>query len=190
MRYTQMLNQRLKNAGREYAKSREMKKTEELWEKIREVRREAQATDSFFPWAEAAARLSWSREEEELLAVLWGLESRGEPLSEKEFLRLRQELAGEENRELPNWYIRREDEIRLSPVLRGWLEGEIPELPEGLSLRLPEEEPAYGLDASVDRRATRSSGWPTCRSLSASVWRASLAAAGNLPWSRLRSGRG
>ena len=94
MRYTQMLNQRLKAAGWEYTKSREMKKTEELWEKIREIRREAEDTDSFFPWAEAAARLSWSREEEELLAVLWGLESRGEPVSEQEFLRLRQELAG------------------------------------------------------------------------------------------------
>ena len=146
MRYTQMLNQRLKAAGREYTKSREMKKTEELWEKIREIRREAEDMDSFFPWAEAAARLSWSREEEELLAVLWGLESRGEPVSEQEFLRLRQELAGEENRELSDWYIRREEEIHLSPVLRGWLEGETPELPEGLSLRLPAEEPAYGLE--------------------------------------------
>ena len=85
MRYTQMLNQRLKAAGREYTKSREMKKTEELWEKIREIRREAEDTDSFFPWEEAAARLSWSREEEELLAVLWGLESRGSRCRNRNF---------------------------------------------------------------------------------------------------------
>ncbi|MCC2825459.1 ATP-binding protein [Faecalicatena orotica] len=147
MRYTQMLNQRLKNAGREYARSRGAEKAEDLSKAIRTARREAEDTDSFFPWAEAAARLNWSGEEEQLIAVLWGLESRKETLSEKEFLQLQEELAVGMENGLPIWYVQREEGIRLSPVLTGWLEGEIPELPEGLSLRLPEEETAYGLDA-------------------------------------------
>ena len=117
MRYTQMLNQRLKNAGREYARSRGAEKAEDLSKAIRTARREAEDTDSFFPWAEAAARLNWSGEEEQLIAVLWGLESRKETLSEKEFLQLQEELAVGMENGLPIWYV------------------------------LPEEETAYGLDA-------------------------------------------
>ena len=126
MRYTQMLNQRLKNAGREYARSRGAEKAEELLKAIRTARREAEDTDSFFPWAEAAARLDWSGEEEQLIAVLWGLGSRKETLSEKEFLRLQEELAVGMENGLPIWYVQREDGIRLSPVLTGWLEGDLP----------------------------------------------------------------
>ena len=49
MRYTQMLNQRLKNAGREYARSRGAEKAEDLSKAIRTARREAEDTDSFSP---------------------------------------------------------------------------------------------------------------------------------------------
>ncbi len=146
MNYTRILNQRLKKAGRDYRKGQETEKRELLFREIREVRKEAEETGSFLPWSEAAERLGWSREEEGLICVLWS--ARGEELTWQEFERLYRELWEEEllTEELPAWYFPLPDGIGLSPVVTGWLEERLPELPEGVELRLPEEKRAYGLE--------------------------------------------
>ncbi|MBC5659200.1 AAA family ATPase [Anaerosacchariphilus sp. NSJ-68] len=146
MNYTRILNQRLKKAGRDYRKGQETEKRELLFREIREVQEEAEETGSFLPWSEAAERLGWSREEEGLICVLWSV--RGEELTRQEFERLYRELWEEEllTEELPAWYLPLPDGIGLSPVVTGWLEERLPELPEGVELRLPEEKRAYGLE--------------------------------------------
>lgn len=129
MNYTRILNQRLKKAGRDYRKGQETEKRELLFREIREVREEAEETGSFLPWSEAAERLGWSREEEGLICVLWS--ARGEELTRQEFERLYRELWEEEllTEELPAWYLPLPDGIGLSPVVTGWLEERLPELP-------------------------------------------------------------
>lgn len=152
MNYTGMLNQRLKKAGHDYRKGQKTEKRELLFRQIHEIRKEAEETGSFLPWSEAADSLGWSPEEEGLISILWDMEAAGEEISREEFARLYRELWEKElwAEELPVWYLPDAEGIHLSPVLTGWLEGRLPGLPEGVEIRIPKEEQAYGLEELLE----------------------------------------
>ena len=53
MKYTEILNRRLKKAGREYRTGNHSDKKERLWNAIQEIMEEAEGTGSFLPWTQA-----------------------------------------------------------------------------------------------------------------------------------------
>ena len=58
MKYTEILNRRLKKAGREYRTGNHSDKKERLWNAIQEIMEEAEGTGSFLPWTEADLHLA------------------------------------------------------------------------------------------------------------------------------------
>ncbi|MDO4261266.1 MAG: AAA family ATPase [Eubacteriales bacterium] len=150
MEYTGILNRRLKKAGRDFVRSQSAARAALLEAGIEEILQEAEGTGTFFPWTKACELLLErdGKREEMLLCAVWGQEAAGAPVSISEFRRLYMELFGEEPdsvQSLPVWYYPADGQIRLSPVLTGWLEGRAPKLPDGTALRIPKEETAYGL---------------------------------------------
>ena len=57
MKYTEILNRRLKKAGREYRTGNHSDKKERLWNAIQEIMEEAEGTGSFLPWTQAVQKL-------------------------------------------------------------------------------------------------------------------------------------
>ena len=149
MKYTEILNRRLKKAGREYRTGNHSDKKERLWNAIQEIMEEAEGTGSFLPWTQAVQKLKLNEQQQMLIAVLWGTETYGDRLSVEEFRRLWIQIYEEEPenmKDLPVWYYFNEEYVELCPVLSGWLEGTMPVLPSGVQLRLTEEKKSYGLE--------------------------------------------
>ena len=149
MKYTEILNRRLKKAGREYRTGNHSDKKERLWNAIQEIMEEAEGTGSFLPWTQAVQKLKLNEQQQMLIAVLWGTETYGDRLSVEEFRRLWIQIYEEEPenmKALPVWYYFNEEYVELCPVLSGWLEGTMPVLPSGVKLRLTEEKKSYGLE--------------------------------------------
>ena len=149
MKYTEILNRRLKKAGREYRTGNHSDKKERLWNAIQEIMEEAEGTGSFLPWTQAVQKLKLNEQQQMLIAVLWGTETYGDRLSVEEFRRLWIQIYEEEPenmKDLPVWYYFNEEYVELCPVLSGWLEGTMPVLPSGVQFRLTEEKKSYGLE--------------------------------------------
>lgn len=96
MKYTEILNRRLKKAGREYRTGNHSDKKERLWNAIQEIMEEAEGTGSFLPWTEAVQKLNLNEQQQMLIAVLWGTETYGDRLSVEEFRRLWIQIYEEE----------------------------------------------------------------------------------------------
>ena len=71
MKYTEILNRRLKKAGREYRTGNHSDKKERLWNAIQEIMEEAEGTGSFLPWTQAVQKLKLNEQQQMLIAVLW-----------------------------------------------------------------------------------------------------------------------
>ena len=122
MKYTEILNRRLKKAGREYRTGNHSDKKERLWNAIQEIMEEAEGTGSFLLWTEAVQKLKLNEQQQMLIAVLWGTETYGDRLSVEEFRRLWIQIYEEEPenmKALPVWYYFNEEYVELSPVLSG-----------------------------------------------------------------------
>ena len=148
--YAQLLSEKLKKAGRDCVQSRKPDRVEVLRYTIEELSNEAMMTGTFWTWIEAVMILRLSISEQLLLCALWGYlaETRRE-LAKNDFWLFYQELKDEisdTEEMLPNWVYEMEDQIVLSPILFGWMEGAMPELPVGVSLHFPKQEVRYGID--------------------------------------------
>lgn len=149
MNYAEILNRRLKNAGRNYAKGKAADRKEQLQAAMHEIMQEGTDTGIFFPWNEAVEKLSIEEPDQLFLSVVWGLFSAGEEISHAEFRRIFRELYEEEpgsSGSLPVWYVPAGGQILLSGVLDSFLEGELPELPEGVTLKIPQKKKCYGAE--------------------------------------------
>ena len=96
MKYTEIVNRRLKKAGREYRTGNHSDKKERLWNAIQEIMEEAEGTGSFLPWTQAVQKLKLNEQQQMLIAVLWGTETYGDRLSVEEFRRLWIQIYEEE----------------------------------------------------------------------------------------------
>ena len=148
--YAEVLSEKLKKAGRDCVRIRKIDRIQELKNMIDELSKEAVLTGTFWTWMEAVMILRLSVSEQLLLCALWGhlAETRRE-LAKNDFWLFYQELKDEisdTEEMLPNWVYEMEDQIVLSPILFGWLEGVMPELPVGVSLHFPKQEVRYGID--------------------------------------------
>lgn len=152
--YAQLLSEKLKKAGRDCVKSRKPDRVEVLRYTIEELSNEAMMTGTFWTWIEAVMILRLSISEQLLLCALWGYlaETRKE-VKKDDFWILFQEI----NHQIsdaegipPNWVYEAEEFVVLSPILFGWLEGEMPVLPEGVSVSFPNREVRYGLGSVLE----------------------------------------
>ena len=148
--YAEVLSENLKKAGRDCVRIRKIDRIQELKCTIDELSKEAVMTGTFWTWMEAVMILRLTVSEQLLLCALWGhlAETRRE-LAKNDFWLFYQELKDEisdTEEMLPNWVYEIEDQIVLSPILFGWLEGVRPELPVGVSLYFPKQEVRYGID--------------------------------------------
>lgn len=73
MNYAEILNRRLKKAGRDFAKGQAVNKKEQLQGVLHEIMQEGQDTGTFFPWTEAVQRLEMEEMDQLLLCASWGL---------------------------------------------------------------------------------------------------------------------
>lgn len=151
--YTEVLNQRLKHAGRELVRglSDQGTRVEAAKHTLEAVCREAGDTKTFFPWLEAVGKLSVSPDEQLVLCALWADRAAGGEGIQLSVIRcILSELTEEETPgadELPHWIFVDGGQASLSPVLYGWLESRLPELPEGAELLLPKPAFSYGLES-------------------------------------------
>ena len=148
--YAEVLSEKLKKAGRDCVRIRKIDRIQELKNTIDELSKEAVMTGTFWTWMEAVMILRLTVSEQLLLCALWGhlAETRRE-LAKNDFWLFYQELKDEisdTEEMLPNWVYEMENQIVLSPILFGWLEGVMPELPVGVSLHFPKQEVRYGID--------------------------------------------
>lgn len=148
--YAQLLSEKTKKAGKDCMQSRKPDRAENLLGTLEELMKEAEETKTLWIWSETVKMLGLNRAEQLFLCVLWGYpaETRKEA-DESEFWQLYQEVkmaVPEADASLPRWIYESGGKIVLSPVLFSWLEGELPNLPKGASLRFPEQERAYGLE--------------------------------------------
>lgn len=123
-------------------------KISRLKNRLEELCREIKETNLFHPWTEAADILSLDADARALLCVLWSMNDPYRQKTKDEALFLFLETLGV--RPLPPWTMAEQGNVRLSPVLAGWLEEERPKLPSGVKLLLPEKEAAYGLEALLE----------------------------------------
>ena len=148
--YAEVLSEKLKKAGRDCVRIRKIDRIQELKNTIDELSKEAVMTGTFWTWMEAVMILRLSVSEQLLLCALWGhLSEIRRELAKNDFWLFYQELKDEisdTEEMLPNWVYEMEDQIVLSPILFGWLEGAMPELPVGVSLHFPKQEVRYGID--------------------------------------------
>ena len=147
--YAQLLSEKLKKAGRDCVQSRKADRVEVLHNNIEELMKDAIMTGTFWTWMEAVMILRLSVSEQLLLCVLWGYlsETRNE-VKKDDFWPLFQEInhqISDAEGTLPSWLYEAGEFVVLSPVLFGWLEGEMPMLPEGVTLSFPNREVRYGL---------------------------------------------
>lgn len=151
--YTQVLSEKLKRAGRDCMQSRKVDRVELLAETIKALIEEASATGTFWTFAEAVLKLNLSVSEQLLLSVLWGyLAENRKEMQLSDFWQFCQEIeesVSDALESIPIWIYESDGKVVLSPVLFGWLEGEMPELPMGMSLKLPKPEVRYGLDEII-----------------------------------------
>ena len=153
MKYTEILNRRLKKAGREYRTGNLSDKKDKLQNAIQEIMEEAEGTGSFLPWSEAVQKLKLNVQQQMLVLILWGLETYGDRLSVEEFRRLWIQIYEEEPenmKDLPAWYYFNEEYVELCPVVTGWLEGTMPVLPSGVQLAFTEKKKSYGLEELLE----------------------------------------
>ena len=108
--------------------------------KIKEVK-------EYWTWSEVEKLLDLEEAEQRLLCFLWTYSKEyGRELTQDEFFKFYQELKVEEPAELPIWVYEMEGQVVLSPVVRSWLDGEVPKLPKGAEFYLTMQEKAYDLD--------------------------------------------
>ncbi len=153
MKYTEILNRRLKKAGREYRTGNLSDKKDKLQNAIQEIMEEAEGTGSFLPWSEAVQKLKLNVQQQMLVLILWGLETYGDRLSVEEFRRLWIQIYEEEPenmKDLPAWYYFNEEYVELCPVVTGWLEGTMPVLPSGVQPAFTEKKESYGLEELLE----------------------------------------
>lgn len=148
--YAQVLSEKLKRAGRDCVQSRKADRVEVLKSTIDELTEEASTTGTFWMWAEAVTLLGLTVPEQLMLCVLWGyLAENRKEMQMADFWQFYQEVREnipETSGNLPVWIYESDEQVVLSPVLFGWLEGETPDLPMGVSLHFPKQEVRYGLD--------------------------------------------
>ncbi len=150
MNYAEILNRRLKKAGRDFAKGQAVDKKEQLQVFLHEIMREGQDTGTFFPWTEAVHRLEMEEMDQLLLCASWGLCAVEGSISAEIFRKLYMEIYEEEpenTASLPAWYRPVNGRIALSDVVFSFLEGRSPELPDGVRLVLPKKETCYGAES-------------------------------------------
>lgn len=115
------------------------------------LNRKTKEVKEYWTWSEAVRLLELDETEQMLLCLLWTYSKEyGRELTLQEFFGIYQELKAEStgiNIELPVWIYDTEDKVVLSPVLRSWLDGELPKLPKGSELCLTAQERAYDLEA-------------------------------------------
>ena len=114
-----------------------------LNKKIKEVK-------EYWTWTETEKILELDQIEQLLLCLLWTYSKEfGRELTQKEFFEIYQELKEVyvlESIELPMWIYEMDEKVVLSPVLRSWLDGELPKLPKGAEIHLTALENAYDLE--------------------------------------------
>ena len=152
--YAQLLSEKLKKAGRDCVQSRKSDRVEVLRNTIEELSKDGMMTGTFWTWIEAVMILRLSISEQLLLCALWGyLSETRKEIKKDDFWILFQEInhqISDATGTLPNWIYEAGEFAVLSPVLYGWLEGEMPVLPEGVSLYFPNREVRYGLGAVLE----------------------------------------
>lgn len=153
--YSDVLGCKLKKAGRDFVKGLEMteRRLAALENSLKEVVQDAKNTKTILPWQDAVDVLQMELPEQELLCILWAEQAPGQGMELPEFRRVLRELSQEKPDDfqmLPSWIQPYGDRIRISPVLYGWLEGQLPELPEGAELFLPVPETSYGIDSLLE----------------------------------------
>lgn len=149
MGYIEEWNQKLKQAGLELgtAKTDQKARSLSLYEEIQSIGQEVEERGIFWPFWEAVNRLELSFVHQILLCILWSRAGRG--MLSEDFLALYRTLTEQMEQKLsilPAWFHIQEDKVWLSPVLHGWLEGTVPELPEAAELIIPRKEKSYGLE--------------------------------------------
>lgn len=146
--YAQVLSEKLKKSGRDCIQSRKPDRLELLKNRISELTKEAEETGTLWIWAETVKMLGMELSEQLFMCVLWGYpaENRKE-VQKAEFWQFYQEVKEtipETSASLPQWIYESGEEILLSPVLFSWMEGELPKLPNGVTLSFPKSEVCYG----------------------------------------------
>ena len=116
--------------------------TEVLQEKLNQVKQH-------WSWKLMSREFALTENEQLLLCALWELPKElGKELSHEEFASLYQKLFQDTSfgMKLPEWIYEVENKIILAPVVKCWLDGEIPVLPVGCSFTIPAVKKSYGLD--------------------------------------------
>ncbi len=104
--------------------------------------------EELWTWKEAVRLLELTRMEQLLLCALWN-EFDSCEMSRDEFFEVYTLILADNLEEVsgvPMWIYESEDKVVLSPVLEGWLNGELPKLPKGAELHLTNQKKSYGLD--------------------------------------------
>lgn len=156
MEYMRVLNGRIKNAGREFLKGKTdaLTRKSRLEEVLASLKKEASDTGTFLPFTEVCTQFGLEPMEELLLCALWGSYTDGiGGIKRSDFLSLCRDLSDgriPEGWVLPAWILADENYVNLSPVLYGWMEGQMPKLPKGTELLLPAKEVCYGLEMLLE----------------------------------------
>ena len=116
----------------------------EVMEKLDQVK-------ELWTWKEAVRVLEMNEAEQLLLCALWGFSAEyGREMNREELWTLLSEIRINVNDDaetrLPEWIYEAENRVMVSPVVTAWLAEELPKLPKGVSLILPKEQTAYGLE--------------------------------------------
>lgn len=153
MQHMEVLNQKLKNLGRNLLEQASQETVERSSRFLEQVLQEAMETEEFFPYMEAVRILKLSKPFQLLLCALWSVASRAEKgVLLESFWELVRALLGREEL-MDSWILTEGNYVFLSPVLYAYLEGKHPELPNGASWILPREEKAYGLEELLKEAA-------------------------------------
>ena len=150
MKPTEGWNLKLKRAGKAFGESQTAENREKLLMVLEECIREADRTHFFFPWYEAIRYLDLDLVQQMLLCVMWESEAGGKHMGTAEFEQLYLAVSQQELyriSSLPAWICEAEENMVISPVLLGWLEGQSPVLPAGAELILTEPQKAWGIEA-------------------------------------------
>ena len=119
------------------------KYTEVLYKKLNRV-------NQHWTWSVVVREFSLTENEQLLLCALWQLPKElGKELSRGEFASLYQELyqGSKFEEKLPEWIYETEEQVILAPVVKCWLEEEMPKLPYGSAFFVPKNKKSYGIDS-------------------------------------------
>lgn len=119
------------------------KYTEVLYEKLNHVK-------EHWTWNVMVREFSLNEKEQLLLCALWKLpKTTGKEFSREDFNVLYQEVfqGNDFEQKLPEWIYEVEEQVILAPVVKSWLDEELPNLPNGSSFIIPKIEETYGLES-------------------------------------------